>query len=142
MLRFTTALVAVVACGSAYCAPASDGQAFSLATSKALTAKPTESAAPNQLFPPLPSLASLPGSGADEADDGPATPATTRHGSKKSRRGPAHKVAVVETSVRVVVSDESHTYLATVERKLDEVMQGSTREARVPTDAVSLAMTR
>jgi hypothetical protein len=139
MFRLVISAAALLACCTACAAPAaSDALASSPGASK-LAAKPAETAAPNQLFPPLPSLASLPSSSADEVEDSaPSSP--NGHHSKKSRRATAHKVA--EAPVRVVVSDESRAYLAAVDRKLDEVLQGASHDPHVPASAVSVAMSR
>lgn len=107
----------------------------------ALAVKPSsESAGPNQLFPPLPSLASLPASSAEQLEE--AAPAGNAHRSGKKGHRIASRKTVAEPSIRVVVSDESQAYLAQVDRKLDDALRNPVREGRAGTDAVSLAWTR
>lgn len=111
------------------------------ASASPLSVKPSaEAAGPNELFPPLPSLASLPPSSADPLDE--AAPISVgHHGGKKARKGAPRKV--VETStVRVVVSDESQAYLADVDRKLDDALRSAPRDAHVIGNAVSVAQAR
>lgn len=111
------------------------------ASASPLSVKPSaEAAGPNELFPPLPSLASLPPSSADPLDE--AAPISAGHrGGKKARKGAPRKV--VETStVRVVVSDESQAYLADVDRKLDDALRSAPRDAHVIGNAVSVAQAR
>lgn len=111
------------------------------AEANAAAVKPSaESAGPNQLFPPLPSLASLPASAAEQVEE--AAPVGNPHRSGKKTRRVASRKAVVETSVRVMVSDESQAYLTEVDRKLDEALRNPPHEGRTGGDAVSLAWTR
>lgn len=111
------------------------------AESNAAALKPSaETAGPNQLFPPLPSLASLPASSAEQLEE--AAPAgNARRPGKKVRRV-AGRRAVAEPSVRVVVSEESQAYLAEADRKLDDALRNAAHEGRTGADAVSLAWTR
>lgn len=112
-----------------------------LGAASPLTVKPqTETAGPTQLFPPLPSLASLPPSATDQTDE--TAPVTSSHHSgKKTRRASAHKV-IAETTVHLVVSDASQAYLTEVERKLDDALRNVPRDPRAPMSIVSVALTR
>lgn len=87
-----------------------------------------EAAGPNELFPPLPSLASLPPSSSQQLEEDAAPVTTARRSGKKTRRVIPHKAA--ETTVRVIVSDESLAYLATVERTLDDALRDASHDAR------------
>jgi hypothetical protein len=129
------ALLAVIPIAQAY------AQTSAPDRTSPLSVKPSaEAAGPNELFPPLPSLASLPPSSADQLDDAAPIPAGHR-GGKKTRKGAPRKV--VETStVRVVVSDESQAYLADVDRKLDDALRSAPRDAHVSGNAVSVAQAR
>jgi len=99
---------------------------------------------PDKLLPPLPPLASLPISAAqdveDTKDEAPTTHGT--HRSKKALRSRAHAVKPAEIVVRMVVSPESRTYLMSMSGKLDAVLRGTANDARSASDAVSVAMTR
>jgi hypothetical protein len=134
--------IAALACGTACAAPPADN-AQAATTSPSDSSKPfaikptTATAAPNQVFPPIPSFASLPPSGGDSDDDTPA-PAETHH-SKKGRRAPAKKAP--EMQVRMVVSDESHAYLTNVETQLDALLQAPSRDRHVAAGSVAVAMT-
>ena len=132
--------IAALACGTACAAPpADDAQAATsqIDSSKPFAIKPTTAtAAPNQVFPPIPSFASLPPSPGDSDEDAPA-PAESRH-SKKGRRAPARRAP--ELQVRMVVSDESHAYLANVETQLDALLQSPSRDRHVAAGAESVAM--
>lgn len=111
------------------------------AQTPAPSVKPSsENAGPNQLFPPLPSLASLPASAAEQLEE-PAPAGNARRSGKKARRTTWRKSAP-EPSIRMVVSDESQAYLSEVDRKLDDVLRNAPRDGRAGTDAVSLAWTR
>ncbi|MGN6232152.1 MAG: hypothetical protein ACTHNZ_13450 [Trinickia sp.] len=135
-----TALALTCAFGFAAMPPA-QAQTNALGNAAALSAKPpAEGAGPNQLFPPLPSLASLPPSAAEQIEEAPAVGSAHRSG-KRGRRAAPHR-SVAETSVRMVVSDESQAYLTEVDRKLDEALHNTAREGRVGADAVSVALTR
>ncbi|WP_206950854.1 hypothetical protein [Trinickia acidisoli] len=138
IFRFSLPLAGLVALAAALPAHA---QTNALGGASVLSVKPpTESAGPSQLFPPLPSLASLPPSAAEQVEE--AAPITSgRHSGKRARRAAWHK-AVVEPSIRVVVSDESEAYLAEVDRKLDNALLSATRDPRVSATAVSVASTR
>ncbi|MGV2288699.1 hypothetical protein AAHK20_08275 [Trinickia sp. YCB016] len=132
--------IAALACGTACAAPpAGDAQAAAsqIDSSKPFAIKPTTAtAAPNQVFPPIPSFASLPPSPGDSDEDAPA-PAETRH-TKKGRRAPVKKAP--EMQVRVVVSDESHAYLTNVETQLDALLQSPARDRHVAAGVESVAM--
>lgn len=136
-----TALTLIGAFGFAAMPPA-HAQTNALGNAATLSEKPpAPSAAPNQLFPPLPSLASLPPSTAEQIEDAPAVSSPHRSGKGKSRRAPLHRAAA-ETSVRVIVSDESQAYLTEVDRKLDEALRNTAREGHAGADTVSVAWTR
>lgn len=149
MLRFLIC-TATLACGTAFAAdpanvsaPPSQTQAASGGSSSAFVIKPTTAAAaPNQLFPPVPSLASLPGSASDDEDtSAPVATTGSSRRSKKSRHVVAKKAP--EVQVRVVVTDESRTQLAAMEKKLDAALQERPHDKRsVATEGVSVAMTR
>lgn len=122
--------------------PAAHAETTALGGASPLSVKPSaEAAGPNQLFPPLPSLASLPPSAAEQLEETTTTvaPAGRRHG-KKAHRPTPHKV--VETSVRMVVSDASQAYLADVEHKLDDALRAAPRDSRASAGAVSVAQAR
>jgi hypothetical protein len=151
MLRFLIC-TATLACGTAFAAdPANvsappaqtQAQAASGGSSSAFVIKPTTAAAaPNQLFPPVPSLASLPGSASD--DEETSAPVATTGSSRRSKKS-RHAVAkrAPEVQVRVVVTEESRTQLAAMEKKLDVALQERPRDKRsVATEGVSVAMTR
>ncbi|WP_207004940.1 hypothetical protein [Trinickia mobilis] len=133
--------IAALACGTACAAPpAVDAQAPAgqVEAPKPIAIKPTTAtAAPNQVFPPIPSFASLPPSPGD-SDDEPSAPAETRHW-KKGRRAPVRKAP--EMQVHMVVSDESHAYLTSVETQLDALLQAPSRDRHVAAGSVAMAMT-
>lgn len=122
--------------------PAARAETAALGGASPLSVKPSaEAAGPNQLFPPLPSLASLPPSAAEQLDEPAATHASPGHWhAKKAHRSAPHKVA--ETRVRMVVSDASQTYLTQVERELDDALRATPRDSRASAGAVSIAQTR
>jgi hypothetical protein len=145
MLKLTLAAAALTAAATVQASPpAADATGASLGAAKPFVAKSAESAAPNQLFPPLPSLSSLPQSGTEDAEESAGPGTSVSHRGKKGRRAaPPRKV--VETTVRVVVSDASHAYLADVDHQLDQALQGTAREVRGPAGsagAVAVAMSR
>lgn len=77
-------------------------------------------AAPDKVYPPLPTLAMLPPPSAGD-DDLPIKPASHHkksHGPAQvqERRSPPVPV------VRIVVSDASHAYLDTVQRQIDQAL--------------------
>jgi hypothetical protein len=120
--------------------PAAHAETTALGGASPLSVKPpAEAAGPNQLFPPLPSLASLPPSAAEQLEEPAAASPGRRHG-KKARRPALHKVA--ETSVRMVVSDASQAYLTDVEHKLDDALRAAPRDSRASAGAVSVAQAR
>jgi hypothetical protein len=135
-----TALALICALGFAAMPPA-HAQSNALANAASLSAKPpAEGAGPNQLFPPLPSLASLPPSAAEQVEE--AAPINSPHrAGKKGRRTAPHR-SVAETSVRMIVSDESQAYLTEADRKLDEALRSTVRDGHAGADAVSVAWTR
>jgi hypothetical protein len=107
----------------------------------AAAVKPSpESAGPSQLFPPLPSLASLPPSSAEQLEE--ATPVRNARRPGKKVRRTVWRRNIVEPTVRVIVSDESQAYLTEVDHKLDDALRNAARDGRTGTDAVSLAWTR
>jgi len=136
--RFALMIAGSLACVAALPAYAETGAPGSAAP---LSVKPSaEAAGPNELFPPLPSLASLPPSSAEQLDEAAPIPGG-RRGGKKARRGGPRKG--VETSmVRVVVSEESQAYLADVDRKLDDALRNAPQDAHVTAGAVSVAQAR
>ncbi len=141
MLRLATAITLLAASQALFAAPPADAQSASGSTSS-LATKPV-SAQPDQVLPPLPPLTSLPPSSAQEVTDAPAaTPSRATRHSKKVARGAARSGRAVETTVRVVVSPESHAYLASVSDKLDAVLQGGAPSMRAAPDAASVAMAR
>lgn len=151
MLRFLIC-TATLACGTAFAAdpanvsaPPSQTQAASSGSSSAFVIKPTTAAAaPNQLFPPVPSLASLPGSGSASDDEDTSAPVAATGSSRRSKKS-RHVVAkkAPEVQVRVVVTDESRTQLAAMEKKLDAALLERPHDKRsVATEGVSVAMTR
>ena len=102
-----------------------------------------EAAGPNELFPPLPSLASLPPSSAQQLEEDAAPVTRARRSGKKTRRAAPRKA--VEATVRVIVSDESQAYLAAVERTLDNALRETPHDPRdrlAPSGAVSVADVR
>ncbi|HTH72953.1 MAG TPA: hypothetical protein VL635_00965 [Trinickia sp.] len=120
--------------------PAAHAETTALGGASPLSVKPpAEAAGPNQLFPPLPSLASLPPSAAEQLEEPAAASPGRRHGKKAHRPAP-HKVA--ETSVRMVVSDASQAYLTDVEHKLDDALRAAPRDSRASAGAVSVAQAR
>lgn len=134
-LLFTSALALALG-------PAARAETTALGGAAPLSVKPpAEAAGPNQLFPPLPSLASLPPSAAEQLEEPSTTAASPsrRHGKKAHRPAP-RKVA--ETSVRMVVSDASQAYLTEVERKLDDALRATPRDSRASAGAVSVAQAR
>lgn len=81
---------------------------------------PATAAAPDRVYPPLPSLAMLPpGGGSGEIEPQPA--AHTRGGKRKVVTTQWRKAT--EPVPRMVVSEASHTYLAGIERQLEVALQ-------------------
>lgn len=138
--HFTAAPGAFVAL-ALICAAPVQAQTSTLGGASPLSAKPTaEAAGPNQLFPPLPPLASLPPSAGEPVDE-PA-PVTNGHRyAKKGRRGAPRRI-VEPTTIRMVVSDESQAYLTEVERKLDDALRNPPRDPHFAGNAVSVAQAR
>ena len=96
-----------------------------LLTTPAFAAPPdslasTSSAAPDKVYPPLPSLAMMPPGGGGEIE-APARSVGTAGGHRKVATLRVRKSA--EPTPRMVVSDASHAYLASLERKLEQAMQ-------------------
>ncbi|MEX3955907.1 hypothetical protein [Trinickia sp. EG282A] len=142
MLRLATAVTLFAASQWLLAAPPADAQAAAAGSTTALASKPV-SAQPDQVLPPLPPLTSLPPSSAQEVTDSSSAspPRTTRHSKKMARVTPRPGKAA-ETTVRVVVSPDSHAYLASVSDKLDAVLQGGASSVHVTLDAASVAMAR
>jgi hypothetical protein len=133
--------IAALAGSTAFAAPPADDAQTApgnpLDVSKPYAIKPTSaSAAPNQVFPPIPAFASLPPTTNDGSEDAPAA-AETHHG-KKGRRAPARKAP--ELAVHVVVSDESHAYLTNVETQLDVILQNGQRDRHLAAGPESVAL--
>jgi hypothetical protein len=112
----TCALSLAWAATSAHAQPADAKAAAASPASGASTA--AANAAPDKVYPPLPTLAMLPPPQSDD-DDAPAAPA------KRGSRG--KKGAVVRKNempaARLVVSDTSRSYLTSIEQEIDHAMQ-------------------
>ena len=80
---------------------------------------PATAAAPDRVYPPLPSLAMLPPGGGAETE---AVPAVHTRGGKRKVVPPQWRKAT-EPVPRMVVSEASHTYLAGIERQLEAALQ-------------------
>jgi len=80
---------------------------------------PATAAAPDRVYPPLPSLAMLPPGGGAEME--PAPVARARGGKRKVAATQWRKAT--EPVPRMVVSEASHTYLAGIERQLEVALQ-------------------
>ncbi|RDU98278.1 hypothetical protein [Trinickia dinghuensis] len=134
--RSVLALIGALGLGLA-AIPAAHAETSALGNAAALSAKTAaEGAGPNELFPPLPSLASLPPSAAEQVEEAAPVVSGRRPG-KKGRRVVWHRAAA-EPSVRMIVSDESQAYLNEVDRKLDDALRNTGHEA----GTVSVALTR
>jgi hypothetical protein len=136
-------ILAAFACSTAFAAPPVDDtqttQGNAPDASKPFAIKPTTAtASPNQVFPPIPAFASLPPSASDDWDDAPA-PAETHKG-KHARHAPTRK-APADLTVHMVVSDESRGYLASVNTKLDAILQSEQRDRHLAAGGVAVAMT-
>ena len=107
MNKIAVAVMGMFVAGGAFAAPPD-----SLAS--------TSSAAPDKVYPPLPSLAMLPPGGGGEIE-APARSVGTAGGHRKVATLRVRKSA--EPTPRMVVSDASHAYLASLERKLEQAMQ-------------------
>ncbi|MDO3560658.1 hypothetical protein [Ralstonia pseudosolanacearum] len=84
------------------------------------TLGPAAIAAPDKVYPPLPTLAMLPpASGGGGGGGGEPAPATTGH--RKVATLKLRKSA--EPMPRMVVSDASHAYLASIEHQLEQALQ-------------------
>lgn len=79
---------------------------------------PATAAAPDRVYPPLPSLAMLPPGGSAEAE-----PAPVAHTRGKRRVVTTQWRKAAEPVPRMVVSEASHTYLAGIERQLEVALQ-------------------
>lgn len=133
MLRLLICSTAVV-CGTAFAAPPAD----TLHSAAAFGAGSSTAAAPNQVFPPLPPLASLPPSA--NGDDDVAAPAGIRR-AKKSRHASSKRAPEIQTQAHLVVTDESRAALAAVDKKLDEVLEQGARDRRATGNgAAAIAM--
>ena len=140
--------IAALASSTAFAAPpATDAQSApsdQLDASKPFAIKPTTAtAAPNQVFPPIPAFAAVPPPPPSDGwdDDSPA-PAETHHGGgRKGRRVPVKKVAPApEMPVHMVVTEDSRAYLTTVSAKLDAMMQPGQHDRHTATGSESVAM--
>lgn len=144
MFRFTIALALLHASQCTFAASGSTDATPVATTAGAPAMKFVAPADPDKLLPPLPPLASLPTSAAQDVedlkDDAPVPRGT--HRSKKALRARAHSTKPAEIVVRTVVSPESRAYLASMSSKLDAVLRGTANDARSAADAVSVAMTR
>ncbi|MFM0320943.1 hypothetical protein [Caballeronia glebae] len=102
----------VLVSASAFAGPLDVSAPASVQTLAALT--PVTVTVPQKVYPPLPTLAMLPPAIGDE-DDAPARPASKK--ARKPRRVADCKCNGPEP--RLVVSDESRTYMKDVERRID-----------------------
>ncbi len=99
----------------------------------AMAAPPADAAvtvaAPDKVYPPLPSLSMLPPSAAEAADDGTeAVPSSARARSGKRQATASVPVALVRKQPgvpvpRLVVSEATRAYLAGVEQQLDRALK-------------------
>jgi hypothetical protein len=80
---------------------------------------PVPSPSAGQVYPPLPTLAMLPPASSDDDDDDttPSSKHNARHNNKKKPHRPDCHCST--PSPRLVVSDESRTYLQDIEHQLD-----------------------
>ncbi|MBB5445002.1 MULTISPECIES: hypothetical protein [unclassified Paraburkholderia] len=92
--------------------PAASAPATAAGTAAAAT-----TASADKVYPPLPTLSMLPPSTGDD-DDLPA-PRSTSHNKKKTHQ---HDCRCAMPTPRLVVSDESRTYLKDIERQLDSAL--------------------
>ncbi|MGF6612350.1 hypothetical protein OKW45_007338 [Paraburkholderia sp. WSM4175] len=92
--------------------PAASAPATAAGTATAAT-----TASADKVYPPLPTLSMLPPSTGDD-DDLPA-PRSTSHNKKKTHQHDCH---CAMPTPRLVVSDESRTYLKDIERQLDSAL--------------------
>jgi hypothetical protein len=140
MFRLAIAVALLSVAAGAVAAPL-DAQPPAPGSSSAPAVKPAVSAEPDRLLPPLPPLASLPPSAAQEVEDDAAAPRGARRTRKPSHaRTRAGKV--LDTPIRMVVSEQSRAYLASASSKLDAVLQGADQDARAALDAASVTMPR
>ncbi|SAL62593.1 hypothetical protein AWB71_03565 [Caballeronia peredens] len=109
---FVTFTAAIVLSASAYAGPLDVSAPASVQTLAAL------GPVGQKVYPPLPTLAMLPPATADD-DDSPARSAASKKG-KKVRRVVDCKCSGPEP--RLVVSEESRTYLKDVERRIDTAL--------------------
>jgi hypothetical protein len=140
MFRLAIALALLSVAHGAVAAPL-DAQPPAPGSSSAPAVKPVASAEPDKLRPPLPPLASLPPSAAQEVEDDAAAPRGTRR-TKKTAHARTRVGKVLDTPIRMVVSDQSRAYLASVSSKLDAVLQGAKQDVRGVSDAASVTMPR
>lgn len=144
MFRLTIALALLYLSQSVFAAGATTDATPANTTAGAPAMRFVAPADPDKVLPPLPPLASLPTSAAqdveDMKDEAPLQHST--HRSKKALHGRSHSVKPAEIVVRMVVSPESRAYLMSMSSKLDAVLRGTANDARSGADAVSVAMTR
>jgi hypothetical protein len=140
MLRLAIALSLLSVAHGVLAAPR-DAQPPAPDSSSAPALKAVASAEPDKLLPPLPPLASLPPSAAQEVEDDAAPPRDSRR-TKKTAHAHARAGKVVETRIRMVVSDESRAYLASVSSKLDAVLQVAKQDNHAASDSASVTTQR
>ncbi len=92
-------------------------------------AAPADGAAPDRVYPPLPSMSLLPAGTAAAPDDGAEPAPSSAHAQGRKRRVPAllpvalvRKPAAVPAP-RLVVSEASHAYLAGIEQQLEQALK-------------------
>lgn len=104
-------LAAALAAVPAHAQPVAKPAAASGASA---ASSPSASAAPDKVYPPLPTLAMLPPSNGSD-DDAPPKP-TSR------KKGAAAKIKNEMPAPRMVISDTSRSYLNSVEQEIDHAM--------------------
>ncbi|ARS57222.1 MULTISPECIES: hypothetical protein [Ralstonia solanacearum species complex] len=80
------------------------------------TLGPAAIAAPDKVYPPLPTLAMLPPASGGGSEPAPATTGHRKVATLKLRKS-------AEPMPRMVVSDASHAYLASIEHQLEQALQ-------------------
>ncbi|MCQ4682174.1 hypothetical protein [Ralstonia pseudosolanacearum] len=80
------------------------------------TLGPAAIAAPDKVYPPLPTLAMLPPASGGGGGEPPATTGHRKVATLKLRKS-------AEPMPRMVVSDASHAYLASIEHQLEQALQ-------------------
>lgn len=149
MFRFAMVFALFHASQGVFAAPVADATPAA-APAGAPAMKFVASADPDRLLPPLPPLASLPASAAQDVEEVKGVgevrdEVPVPHGARRSKKvmhGRAHFARPPEIVVRIVVSPESRAYLMSMSSKLDAVLRGAASDARSAPDAVSVAMTR